>query len=145
GLSFADHARTFERVEELGFSALWTNEIDRWDAFSPLLLAAQVTRVPLLGTAIATAFVRGPALLAMQASAAANACAGRLVLGIGPGSPVTVGAWNGMPFTRPVARMEATTRALRRLLKGQRVSDAELGLSGFTLASPPADETPIFV
>lgn len=129
----------------MGYSAIWTNEIDRWDAFSLVQVASATTTAPLLGTAIATALTRGPALLAMEAAAASEASEGRLVLGIGPGSPVTVGQWNGLPFDRPVARMAAVVGVVRRLLAGERVSDETFVMRGFRLATPPPHRVSIFV
>lgn len=143
-LPFEEHASLFEAVAALGYGAIWTNEIDRWDGFSLLHVAAS-TRVPLLGSAIATVPTRGPAVLSMQASALAEATGGRFVLGIGPGSPVTVGQWNGLPYEAPVRRMSATVKFLRSLFRGERASSAQLAVRGFRLASPPRSYIPIFL
>ena len=51
-------------------------------------------------------FQRGPALLAQQSAAMADATGGRFVLGIGASSDRIVEGWNGIPFesrTRQVA------------------------------------------
>jgi probable F420-dependent oxidoreductase len=144
-VSFRDHIGLLRAIDELGYTAMWSNEIDRWDAFALPNLAANVTRLPLLGTAIATVLTRGPALLAMQAAAVAEAAEGRFVLGIGPGSPVTVGDWNGLPFDRPAGRVRDTVGAVRQLLAGERVTDEAAGVRRFRLEPGPGVEVPILM
>ena len=56
-----------------------------------------------LGTGIVGVFQRGPALLAMEAAALAEASGGRFALGIGSSSNVIVERWNGIPFERPLS------------------------------------------
>jgi alkanesulfonate monooxygenase SsuD/methylene tetrahydromethanopterin reductase-like flavin-dependent oxidoreductase (luciferase family) len=82
-------------------------------------------------------FTRGPALLAQTAAALAEASNGRFVLGLGASSNVIVERWNGIPFQRPLAKVEETVAYLRAVLAGER------GSGGFKLASPPAHEIPI--
>ena len=100
-----------------------------------------------LGCAIASVFTRGPALLAMQAAALADAAPGRFVLGIGSSSLPIVTGWNGLPFERPLARVRDTLRFLRRALAGERVDfEGETFSSrGFRLERPPAAPPPVYV
>ena len=57
-----------------------------------------------LGTGVVGVFQRGPALLAQQAAALADASGGRFVLGIGASSDRIVEGWNGIPFERPLSQ-----------------------------------------
>jgi len=124
---------------------VWTKETDAYEAFTPLAFAAACTRTARLGTAIASLFTRGPALLAMQAASLADAAPGRFVLGIGTSSRPIVSGWNGIAFERPLTRTRETLAVLRRALRGERVDFAgeAVRMRGFRLATPPAVPPPI--
>jgi alkanesulfonate monooxygenase SsuD/methylene tetrahydromethanopterin reductase-like flavin-dependent oxidoreductase (luciferase family) len=92
-----------------------------------------------LGTAIVSAFTRGPAALAQHAAALADASGGRFVLGLGSSSDVIVERWNEVPFARPLTRVRETVAALRPVLAGER------GVGGFKLETAPAEPVPIYV
>jgi len=125
------------RVEATGYDGLWSAESTQFDGFTPLTLAAGQTERVRLVTGIVNVFTRGPALLAQTAAALADASAGRFVLGLGASSNVIVERWNGIPFERPLRRVEETVAYLRAVLAGER------GDGGFKLASPPAHTVPI--
>ena len=59
------------------------------------------------------------------------------MLGLGASSNVIVERWNGIPFRRPLAKVEETVEYLRTVLAGER------GTGGFKLASPPDESVPI--
>ena len=90
-----------------------------------------------LGTGIVGVFQRGPALLAQEAAALADASGGRFVLGIGSSSDRIVEGWNGIPFEKPLSRVRETLDFLRTALDGERTA------SGFKLESAPAQRVPI--
>jgi probable F420-dependent oxidoreductase len=69
-------------AEAAGFDALWSTETQH-DPFLPLALAAEHTQRIHLGTAVAVAFARSPAVLAYTAWDLADASHGRFVLGLG--------------------------------------------------------------
>jgi alkanesulfonate monooxygenase SsuD/methylene tetrahydromethanopterin reductase-like flavin-dependent oxidoreductase (luciferase family) len=77
-------------------------------------------------------FTRGPALLAQQAAALADASGGRFVLGIGASSDRIVEGWNEMPFERPLTRVAQTVDFLNAAFAGDRTQ------TGFKLEQPPA-------
>ena len=66
-----------------------------------------------LGTGVVGVFTRGPALLAQQAAALADASGGRFVLGIGASSDRIVEGWNGIPFEQPLSKVSETVDFLR--------------------------------
>jgi probable F420-dependent oxidoreductase len=139
GLSLAEHAGHVRRAEAAGYTDLWSGETQGPDGFTPLALAAAWTERARLGTGVVGVFTRGPALLAQQAAALADASGGRFALGIGTSSDRIVEGWNRMPFERPLTRMSETVDYLREVLAGGRAE------GGFKLERAPAQPVPIIV
>ncbi|HET9593463.1 MAG TPA: LLM class F420-dependent oxidoreductase [Solirubrobacterales bacterium] len=137
GLTLADHEERVRRAEAAGYTDLWTGETAGPDGFTPLALSAAWTERARLGTGIVGVFQRGPALLAQQAAALADASQGRFVLGIGSSSDRIVEGWNGIAFERPLSKVRETLDFLDVALAGERTE------SGFKLEQKPAHEVPI--
>jgi probable F420-dependent oxidoreductase len=137
GLTLADHEELVGRAEAAGYTDLWTGETAGPDGFTPLVLSAAWTERARLGTGIVGVFQRGPALLAQQAAALADASEGRFVLGIGSSSDRIVEGWNGIPFERPLSKVRETLDFLDVALQGGRTE------SGFKLEQKPAHRVPI--
>lgn len=146
-LPLAEHAGALRGLAEDGYTDFWTSETAATDAFSPLAYAAAVLPQARLGTAIASVFTRGPALLAMNAASVADAAPGRFVLGIGAASPAIVSNWNSVPFERPLARVRDTLRFLRAALAGERVDEKydTFTVRGFRLERVPAQPPQILL
>ena len=147
GVSLAEHAPTLAALEAAGYADFWTQEVRGFDALTPLAaLASQAPRAR-LGAAIAGVYGRGPALLAMQAAAVAEAAPGRFALGIGSSSETIVEGWNAARFARPVARVRDTLRFLRAALAGERIdaSFETFAVHGFALERPPAAMPPLLI
>ena len=147
GVPLLEHREVLQEAERLGYTDAWTAEVDGTDAFVPLALAASWTSELRLGCAIANVFTRGPALLAMEAAAVAEAAPGRFCLGIGTSSPAIVERWNGVPLRRPLGRMRETLEFLRQAFAGEKVSveGESVRVKGFRLSRRPAQPPPIFV
>jgi probable F420-dependent oxidoreductase len=139
GLSLPQHERAIRAAEASGYTDVWSGETQQTDGFTPLALAAAWTEKLRLGTGVVGVFQRGPALLAMETSALADATSGRFALGIGSSSNVIVERWNGIPFERPLSKVSETIDYLRPVLAGER------GEGGFRLDRPPAEPVPIIV
>jgi alkanesulfonate monooxygenase SsuD/methylene tetrahydromethanopterin reductase-like flavin-dependent oxidoreductase (luciferase family) len=90
-----------------------------------------------LGTGVVGVFQRGPALLAQEAAALADASSGRFVLGIGSSSDRIVEGWNGIPFEKPLSKVRDTVDFLSAALAGERAP------GGFKLEIAPAARIPI--
>src|SRR5918997_3034061 len=136
GLPLADHEEVVVRAEAAGYTDFWSGETNGPDGFTPLALAAAWTERARLGTGVVGVFQRGPALLAQEAAALADASRGRFALGIGASSDRIVEGWNQMPFERPLTMVSEAVDFLRPVLAGERVD-------GFKLESPPPAEVPI--
>lgn len=132
-------------LADLGYTDAWSAEINGADAFTPLAAASQWTDQLRFGTAIASVFTRGPALLAMSAAALAALAPGRFVLGVGVSSPVIVTDWNGVAMDQPYQRARDTLRFLRRALAGEKVSERyeTFAVRGFRLGTPPDPPPPL--
>jgi probable F420-dependent oxidoreductase len=133
----AAHEQPLKRAEVAGYTDFWSGETNGPDGFTPLSLAAAWTEGVRLGTGIVGVFQRGPALLAQEAAALADASQGRFVLGIGSSSDRIVEGWNGIPFERPLSKVAETVSFLRAALDGDRTE------TGFKLETAPAERVPI--
>jgi probable F420-dependent oxidoreductase len=98
-------------AEALGFDGLWVAETAA-DPFLNLTLAAEHSRRLDLGTAIAVAFPRSPAVLAYTAWDLQRYSRGRFILGLG----AQVKAHNvlrfGVKWEKPIAKMRETIEAI---------------------------------
>src|SRR5512132_3837549 len=104
GIPLAAQRELFAELPDLGYTDVWSSEVDGADAFTPLVLASVWAPALRLGTAIAPVFTRGPATLAQCAASLAAAAPGRAAIGIGASSDVIVEGWNGLVFDRPLQR-----------------------------------------
>jgi probable F420-dependent oxidoreductase len=99
-------------AESLGFDGIWTAETSN-DPFLPLTLAAEHSKRINLGTAIAVAFPRSPAILAHISWDLARFSNGRFILGLGP----QVKAHNvlrlGVKWEKPIKKLRETILAVR--------------------------------
>jgi probable F420-dependent oxidoreductase len=137
GLPLADHREHVQRAEAVGYTDFWSGETNGPDGFTPLALSSAWTERARMGTGIVGVFQRGPALLAQEAAALADASRGRFVLGIGSSSDRIVEGWNGIPFEKPLSRVRETLDFLRTALDGERTA------TGFKLETAPAQRVPI--
>jgi probable F420-dependent oxidoreductase len=127
----ADHEPLIRRAEAAGYTDLWSGETNGPDGFTPLALAATWTSEVRLGTGVVGVFQRGPALLAQEAAALADASRGRFALGIGASSDRIVEGWNQIRFERPLSKVSRTLDFLRPALAGERTPN------GFKLETAP--------
>jgi probable F420-dependent oxidoreductase len=137
GVPLAQHGEYVKRAEAAGYTDLWSGETAGPDGFTPLALSAAWTERMRLGTGIVGVFQRGPALLAQEAAALADASEGRFVLGIGSSSDRIIEGWNQIPFEKPLSKVRETVEFLKVALAGERTS------TRFKLETKPAYEIPI--
>jgi probable F420-dependent oxidoreductase len=147
GKSFNEQRDWIIELADLGYTDVWSAEVDNVDAFTPLVLASQWAPSLRLGTAIVPVYTRGPALIAQSAASVSMASAGNFVLGIGASSNVIVERWNAVPFERPYQRVRDTLRFVRAALTGEKIKEdyETFSINGFRLTTPPSHPVPILV
>ncbi|GAB3435358.1 LLM class flavin-dependent oxidoreductase [Phycicoccus ginsengisoli] len=120
---------TWTCLEEVGFDAAYLSDhlthattAEPWcaDCWTTLAAAAGVTTTLRLGTLVACLAVRSPTALARSAARLQDLSDGRLVLGLGPGTPADVRADRGEAVTVNDLwrRYEESVSALRALWLG---------------------------
>jgi probable F420-dependent oxidoreductase len=134
-------------LRELGYTDIWSAEVDGADGFTPLTLAAAWEPTLNLGVAITPAYTRGPALLAQSLAAMADAAPGRFACGLGASSEVIVANWNGIAFEDQYRRVRDTLRFLRLAFSGEKVTQEydTFSVKGFRLALIPEQLPPIYL
>jgi probable F420-dependent oxidoreductase len=147
GVPLAEHKEWFVELEALGFTDVWSAEVNGHDAFTPLVLASVYAPSLRLGQAIVPVYTRGPALLAQSIATLADIAPGRAVLGVGSSSNVIVERWNGIPFERPYQHVRDTVRFLRAALAGEKVTEdyETFSVKGFRLGIRLSEPPPILV
>jgi len=147
GVTLQEHRSWFEKLSGLGYSDVWSAEVDGADGFTPLALAAAWAPTLNLGVAITPAFTRGPALLAQSVAAMAEAAPGRFAFGLGASSEVIVANWNATAFVDPYKKVRDTLRFLRVALTGEKVTETyeTFSVRGFRMARPPEVPPPIYL
>jgi probable F420-dependent oxidoreductase len=139
GLPLAEQRDLVAGLPDLGYTDVWSAELNGVDAFTPLALASQWAPQLRLGTAIVGVYGRAPVTLAVQAATLADLAPGRFVMGIGTSSKVAVEQWNGIPFDKPYQRSRDTLRFLREALAGGKVTHEyeTFSVDGFRLDPAP--------
>jgi 5,10-methylenetetrahydromethanopterin reductase len=135
-------------AEQAGFDSLWHAEtrITR-DSVTALTALAMETERVRLGSAAINVFTRGAVLTAITWAALAEAAPGRVVLGIGPGSPDPL-AQQGFAFDFPVSRLReyvASIRATWRETVPVSFEGRHTRLSRLTPEVRPVDPLPIYL
>ncbi len=135
-------ASTAAAAEATGFDAVWTPEFYTRSAIVTLAQIASHTSRCRVGTAIAYATGRSPLVLATEARSLDEVSRGRLVLGLGTGTPRMMEDWHGVDPVAPATRMEELVPLLRRLW---RLHEGPVGHDGRFYrcrVTPTAETTP---
>src|SRR5437763_208749 len=102
-------------AEDAGFESVWVAETAR-TAYVQSAVAAQATRRITVGTAVALAFPRSPAITAMTARDLAELSGGRFVLGLGSQVKRVNEERFGVAFEHPAPKMGEYVEAVREVL-----------------------------
>jgi 5,10-methylenetetrahydromethanopterin reductase len=106
------------KSEALGFDSLWMCETRfTRDAVSPLAAMAMVTTRARLGSAAINVFTRGPVLIGASFATLDELSGGRMILGLGAGSPAILDK-QGIEFTGALKRLKEYVDIFRFLIKG---------------------------
>ena len=111
----ADAVALAVQAEQAGFDSVWATEFSWRSATVPMAaIAATTTRVT-IGSAIAYALGRSPAVLAAEARDIDELSDGRLILGLGSAQPARIRDWLGVEATDVPARVAEVIEALHVL------------------------------
>lgn len=112
------------RAEQAGFESVWMAETRMTrDGFTPLAAIASATERIKLGTGIVNVYTRGVVVMAISFATLAEIAPGRIIVGLGPGSPLVL-APQGFAWSRPLTRLREYTEVMRPLLRGDDVTFA---------------------
>ena len=141
GYTLPQHRDIFATIADLGYTDLWTAEVDGTDGFTPLALAAAWQPSLNLGIAVSPVFTRGAGLMAMSIASLAEAAPGRFTMGLGASSMPVVQRWNGVAYDKPYARTRDVLRFVNRALAGEKIDEVfeTFEVHGFKLSRPVAD------
>jgi probable F420-dependent oxidoreductase len=105
GLPAPAAAEAAQRIESLGYSALWVPETLGRDPFASLAWLGSQTSELVLATGIAGIFNRQPGPMLQAANTVAEQTDGRLVLGLGVSHGPIVEGVRGLDYSRPLSKM----------------------------------------
>ena len=103
------------RAERAGFDSVWTTEFSWRSATVPMAAIAVATSRITIGSAIAYALGRSPAVLAAEARDIDELSDGRLILGLGSAQPSRIRDWLGIEPTDVTGRVAEVVEAVRAL------------------------------
>ncbi len=114
--------RLAQRAEARGFDSAWFAEtrITR-DGVTPLAAMAAATDRIKIGSAIVNVYTRGPVLLACTFTTLEELAPGRILMGLGAGSPAVLGP-QGIEFKKPLTRMREYVSVIQPLMRGEEVT-----------------------
>jgi probable F420-dependent oxidoreductase len=147
GVTLLEHRDWFRRLADLGYTDVWSAEVDGSDGFTPLTVAAIVESRLNLGVAVTPVFTRGAGLLAMSIAAMAEVSGGRFTMGLGASSEPVVQRWNGIAYENPYARTRDVLRFVKRALDGEKIDEVfeTFEVHGFKLSRPVINRPPILL
>lgn len=95
------------RIDELGYSMLWVNEVFGRDPFALCAALGEVTSELVLATGIANIYNRHPGSMKQGANTVAELTGGRFILGLGVSSPQLVERARGTPYDKPLSHLRS--------------------------------------
>ena len=138
-------------AERAGFESVWCAETSR-TAFVQAAVVAGATSTVTVGTAIALAFPRSPAITAMAARDLAELSGGRFVLGLGSQVKRVNEQRFSVPFEHPAPKMAEFVEAVRSVLGAFSTGTIDhrgrfytLTMPPFPGAGPPPAPVPLYV
>jgi probable F420-dependent oxidoreductase len=147
GVTLGAHKEWFHRLADLGYTDVWSAEVDGADGFTPLTLAAVWEPRLNLGVAVTPVFTRGPGLLAMSIASLAEVAGGRFTMGLGSSSAPVVERWNGIKYDKPYARTRDVLNFVKRALDSEKIDEVfeTFEVHGFKLSRPVIERPPILL
>ena len=106
--------RLAKKCEDFGFDSIWLAEMSH-DPFLLIPVLGEHTNEIRLGTSVALALVRNPMSLAYTCWDLQRFTEGRFILGVGTQVKGHIERRFGIPWDRPLERLEETIRALKEI------------------------------
>jgi len=146
GRSLAKLPALSNKIEQLGYRALWVGEVNAFDAVVPATTIACNTESIMIA-ALFNVYTRAPTNVALSGAGLAHLAPGRVALVLGASSPLLVQRWNGIPHVHPYDRVRDYLRFVRSAFSGERVNEefATFTSETFTLDAPPSKPPEIFI
>ncbi len=111
-----------KRAEARGVDSLWIAETRMTrDAFVPMAAMAAATERIRVASGIVNVFTRNPVVLAVSFIGLEELAPGRIVMGLGTGSPLVLSP-QGVPFAKPLSRLREYCEVIPRLIRGEEVT-----------------------
>lgn len=137
----------FRLADEMGIEYGWlADQTFSPSAYSVLTLAAYLTKRIKLGTSVTNPYTRHPVIHATTGAVIDELSNGRFMLGIGAGDESSIKSL-GLGYDKPVSMVRETVEAVRRLLRGEKVTcrGKALNISNVRLMFKPKRVFPIHV
>jgi probable F420-dependent oxidoreductase len=112
---FDSIAQIARAAEEAGCAGVWTSELYSRSATIPMAVIAGATDRVAVGSNIAYGVGRSPLIWAAEARDLDDLSGGRLILGLGNGTPAMMQRWHGVSGEAPATRMRELVPLLHRL------------------------------
>jgi probable F420-dependent oxidoreductase len=112
---FASIAQIARDAEAAGCTAVWTSELYSRSATVPMAVIAGATSTVSIGSNIAYGVGRSPLMWVAEARDLDELSGGRLILGLGNGTPTMMERWHGVSGEAPAARMREFVPLFHRL------------------------------
>jgi 5,10-methylenetetrahydromethanopterin reductase len=110
------------QAEANGFESVWIAETRMTrDGIVPMAAIAGATSRVRVGSGILNVYTRHPVALALSFICLNEIAPGRIVMGLGPGSPLVL-APQGIAFEKPLTRLREYCEVLRPLMRGEEVT-----------------------
>lgn len=112
---FDSMAELAREAEASGCSAVWASELYNRSATVPMAAIAAGTSTIHIGSNIAYGVGRSPLMWAAEARDLDELSGGRIILGLGNGTPKMMESWHGVSGEAPAARMAELLVVLKKL------------------------------
>jgi len=117
GPHISDDHDLISKLDDLGFSCIWTAEAYGYDAVTPLSYFSAITKNINIGSGIMQIPGRTPAMTAMTAITLDKLSNGRFRLGLGVSGPQVVEGWHGQPYSKPLSRTREYIKIIREIFQ----------------------------
>jgi len=117
-----DFIATAREAEARGYHSGWIGEAAGVDALTTSAVVLTHTERLHVATGVIPVQVRTPVTFGLTLATLDHLAPGRFALGLGLSSPVIVGQWHGLTFSRAVDQMREAVTIIRAAAAGERVN-----------------------